>query len=147
MKIVYYLPSLEAPGGLEHIITYKANYFASCGHQVTILTSEQGDRAVHFPLSPNVKHIDLGVPFDYPYNQSKLSRIIKYPFRYNLFKKRFEKVLLELRADITISTLRREINFLPYLKDGSIKIGEFHITRHAYGFGSTESGRDRKSVV
>ena len=28
MKIAYYLPSLQAPGGIERIVTFKANYFA-----------------------------------------------------------------------------------------------------------------------
>jgi hypothetical protein len=26
MKIAYYLPSLQAPGGIERIVTFKANY-------------------------------------------------------------------------------------------------------------------------
>ena len=43
MKIVYYLPALYAPGGLERIITFKANYFADHleGYEIYILTSEQ----------------------------------------------------------------------------------------------------------
>jgi glycosyltransferase involved in cell wall biosynthesis len=40
--------------------------------------------------------------------------------------------LYKERPDVTVSTLRREINFLTSLEDGSIKIGEFHITRGAY---------------
>ena len=41
MRIVYYLPSLYAPGGLERIITFKANYFAEHleGYEIYILTS------------------------------------------------------------------------------------------------------------
>ena len=43
MKIVYYLPSPYAPGGLERIITFKANFFAEHleGYEIYILTSEQ----------------------------------------------------------------------------------------------------------
>lgn len=63
MKIAYYLPSLQAPGGIERIVTFKANYFAEHfeGYDITIITSEQMGKAPHFPLSPKVKHIDLGV--------------------------------------------------------------------------------------
>ena len=107
MRLIYYLPSLEAPGGLERIITFKANYFAEQGNEVTIITSELGDHKPYFPLSPQVRHIDLGVAFDYPYSQSRLIKLLKYPFRYHRFRKRFAKVLRELRPDITISTLRR----------------------------------------
>lgn len=133
MKLVYYLPSLEAPGGLERIITFKANYFASQGNDVTVITSELGDRKPYFPLSPEVRHIDLRVPFDHPYNQSHLIKLLKYPFRYRRFQKRFVEALQRLRPDITISTLRRELNFINRINDGSIKIGEFHVTRYAYG--------------
>ena len=50
MKIAYYLPSLYAPGGLERIVTFKANYLAEhCeGYEVYIITSEQRDRQIHF---------------------------------------------------------------------------------------------------
>ena len=36
---------------------------------------------------------------------------------------------MEIRPDITISLLRREINFINEIKDGSIKIGELHTSR------------------
>jgi hypothetical protein len=56
MKIAYYLPSLQAPGGIERIVTFKANYFAEHfeGYDITIITSEQMGKAPHFPLSPEV---------------------------------------------------------------------------------------------
>ena len=51
MKIVYYLPALYAPGGLERIITFKANYFADHleGYEIYILTSEPPSQS--FPES------------------------------------------------------------------------------------------------
>ena len=123
MKIAYYLPSLQAPGGIERIVTFKANYFAEHfeGYDITIITSEQMGKAPHFPLSPKVKHIDLGVSFDLPYSQSIVSKVLKYPFRYYRFKQRLSNLLNELKPDIT------------KLKDGSLKIGEFHVSRYAYG--------------
>ena len=39
---------------------------------------------------------------------------------------------MRLRPDITISLLRREINFLTSVKDGSKKIGELHVNRSNY---------------
>ena len=120
MKIAYYLPSLQAPGGIERIVTFKANYFAEHfeGYDITIITSEQMGTAPHFPLSPKVKHIDLGVSFDLPYSQSIVSKVLKYPFRYYRFKQRLSNLLNELKPDITISTMRRELNFITKLKDG-----------------------------
>lgn len=138
MKIVYYLPSLYTPGGLERVITFKANYFAEhfADCEVTIITSEQAEREPHFALSPKVRHIDLDVAFDYPFNQSRISKLLKYPYRYLLFKRRLTQALRDIRPDITISTLRRELTFINNINDGSVKIGEFHVTRHAYGVGA-----------
>lgn len=134
MKIIYYIPSLYIPGGLERIITFKANYFADNfeNYTVIILTSEQNGNPPYYKLSNKIKLIDIGVSFDTPFNQSKLKKIVKYPFKYFLFKKRFSKILLDEHPDITISTLRRELNFLNSINDGSIKIGEFHVTRNSY---------------
>lgn len=140
MKLVYYLPSLEAPGGLERIITFKANYFAAHGEEVTIVTSEMEKRKPYYTLSPQVRHIDLGVSFDYPYNQSRLMKLLKYPFRYLRFRKRFSRTIQKLHPDITVSTLRRELTFLNKLKDGSVKIGEFHVTRYSYGAEALSNG-------
>lgn len=137
MKIAYYLPSLYAPGGLERIVTFKANYLAEhCeGYEVYIITSEQRDREIHFALSPKVKHIDIDVAFDWPFNQSTISKLLKYPFRYHKFRKRFTRLLMDIRPDITLSTIRREVKFIHSIADGSKKVGEFHVTRYSYGVG------------
>lgn len=142
MKIVYYLPSLVVSGGIERIITFKANYFVEHfeNYDITIITSEQMGEKPYFALSPKVKHIDIDVPIDRPYSQSKLKKYLAYPYRYYLFKRRLSKTLNMLSADIFISTMRRELNFINDLKDGSIKIGEFHVTRFVYGSEAIHSG-------
>ncbi|MEL7588100.1 MAG: glycosyltransferase family 4 protein [Prolixibacteraceae bacterium] len=137
MKILYYLPSLHTSGGLERIITLKANKLAeNFGYEVIILTSEQSGRKPYYPLYESVKHFDLRVDFDSDNKKSRVARFLLYPLKYYLFKKRFSDFLLQNKPDITISTLRRELNFINSLKDGSIKIGEFHVTRNAYHSGS-----------
>lgn len=134
MKILYYLPSLYAPGGLERIIVFKANYFAehfpNC--EVVVMTSEQRKQPIHFPLSNRVKHIDLDVCIDYPFDQSAVTKALRFPFLYLKFKKKFIRALRAEEPDIVISTIRREINFLPELRDGSYKLAEFHVTKNFY---------------
>ncbi|KKX51680.1 hypothetical protein [Sphingobacterium sp. IITKGP-BTPF85] len=95
MKILYYLPSLYPAGGLERIIIFKANYFATHfpDYEVVIMTSEQRGKPTFYPLSDQVKHIDLDVSIDYPFDQSLLKKFFLFPFRYSTFKKRFIKQL------------------------------------------------------
>lgn len=134
MKILYYLPSLYPSGGLERIIIFKANYFATHfpDYEVVVMTSEQRGKPTFFPLSDKVKHIDLDVSIDYPFDQSLLKKLFLFPFLYYKFKRRFIKALEQEKPDIVISTIRREINFLPELKDGSFKLAELHVTKEFY---------------
>lgn len=134
MKILYYLPSLYTSGGLERIIVFKANYFANHlpDAQVVLVTSEQLNKPSFFPLSENVKHIDLNVCIDYPFDQPPLLKLLRFPFLYRKFKNKFLKILNQEKPDIVISTIRREINFLQLLNDGSIKVAELHVTKEFY---------------
>lgn len=147
MTILYYLPSLYIAGGLEKIITFKANYLADIlKYNVVILTSEQCGKNPYFKLSPNVKHIDLDVVIDMDISSSKIIRILKYPFKFYVFKRRFKKALFSVRPNITISTLRRELHFINHIKDGSIKIGELHTTRSALYTEPIKSGNFIRSL-
>lgn len=134
MKIVYYLPSLYISGGLERIITFKANYFAEHlkDSEVYIITSEQNNNEPYFKVSPQIKLIDINVLIDTPINQNKLLKLLKYPFKYLLFKSRFKRIIKEINPDILISTLRRELNFISSIDKKIVKIGEFHISRFSY---------------
>lgn len=134
MKILYYLPSLYPAGGLERIIIFKANYFADNfpDYEVIVLTSEQRNKPTFFPLSDKVKHIDLDVCIDYPFDQPLVLKLLRFPFLYYKFKKRFIQTLHDEKPDIVISTVRREINFLAELDDGSAKLAELHVTKEFY---------------
>jgi glycosyltransferase involved in cell wall biosynthesis len=148
MKILYYLPSLCNLGGMERITTLKANYFAEqLGYDVVILTSEQQAKVPYFPLSDKIKTIDLDVVFDTNTSRSRIFKLLKYPFKYYLFKRRFSKVLYQQKPDITISILRRELYFIHSIRDGSAKIGEFHYTRQAYIPGSIQGNNLIKKIL
>ena len=59
MKILYCIEGLYNSGGMERIITAKANHFESKGHEVMIATVNQKCRHVFFDISANIKLIDL----------------------------------------------------------------------------------------
>ena len=79
MKIVYLYTSLTTVGGADRIVIQKANYLADVmGHEVYVITDSQTGRAVIFPLSPKVKHIDLNINFDRQYRHGLLLRSLCY---------------------------------------------------------------------
>lgn len=132
-KIVYCTPSLYMAGGVERVLTLKANYFADVyGYDITIVTTDGENKENYFPLSSKVKVVNLCIHFDEMWHHSFLKRLSLYLPKERLFKKKLTEELNRIKPDITISLLRREINFLTDIQDGSKKIGEIHINRAHY---------------
>ena len=132
-KIVYCTPSLYMAGGVERVLTLKANYFADIyGYDVTIITTDGNDKPNFFPLSQSVKVLNLDINFEEMWHRSFLKRLCLFIPKEKQFKKKLTEELYRIRPDITISLLRREINFLTDIHDGSKKIGEIHINRAHY---------------
>lgn len=130
MKIVYVYTALTTVGGADRIITQKANYLADVyKHEVFVVTDSQGGQPYSFPLSKNVKHIDLNINFEQQYKYNLFVRFFIYRFLMKKYKKKLEACLNNIKPNITISTLGRDLDFLTKLNDGSYKVGESHIAR------------------
>lgn len=133
MKIVYCTPALYMAGGVERVLTLKANYFAEhYGYDITIILTEGKGKALFYPLSEKVKVINLDINFEELWNCSFLKKIFVYLKKQRVFRKQLKAELMRQQPDITVSMLRREINFINEIKDGSKKIGELHVNRANY---------------
>lgn len=132
-KIVYCTPALYMAGGVERVLTLKANYFAEhFGYDITIILTEGKDKPLFYPLSEKVKVVNLDIGFEELWTCSFMMKVFVYIKKQYLFKKLLKQELMRIRPDITVSMLRREINFITSIKDGSKKIGELHINRAHY---------------
>ena len=132
-KIVYCTPALYSAGGTERVVSFKANYFADVlGYDVSIIVTEGKNGNSFFPLSDKVKVINLGLNFEELWNIAFVKKVLLYLKKQRKYKKLLTNELLRIRPDITITTLRREINFINEIPDGSIKIGEQHLSRTNY---------------
>lgn len=132
-KIVYCIPSLHFPSGMERVLTLKANYFADVlGYKIYIILTDNKDKEPYYKLSPKIKLINLDINFDTNWRLPIYKRAFSYFIKQIRYKRRLKELLYEIRPAITISTLRREINFLNSIKDGSKKIGEIHFSRTHY---------------
>ena len=49
--------------GVERLMSDKMNYMAEQGNEITLVTYEQGDHPMAFPLNDNIQHIDLDTRF------------------------------------------------------------------------------------
>lgn len=149
MKIVYCIPSLFYPSGMERVITLKANYFAEYfGYEITIILTDGKDKKPYYDLYPTIKTVNLDINYDHLYGKPFYKRALGYFYKQRLFKKRLSEALHEIRPDITISTLRRDINFINSIQDGSIKIGEIHFSKANYrDFNNTKTFRFIRKTI
>lgn len=131
MRIVYCIPSLHNSGGMERVLTQKANYLADkAGYEVIIITSNQKDRNNFYRLSPNVKRFDLDIDYE-KIKESPLYRRIPARIKAkSTHKEKLSRLLFELKPDICISMFTHEMTFLPKIKDGSKKILELHFSKN-----------------
>lgn len=128
MKIAYCTWSILGSGGLERVLAIKANYLADVlGHDVTIITTFNGQGEPFHHFSPKIRMIDLGVEYKGGNIFSKLANRIA---QRRILKKRLTETLDRLNLDICISLYQNEATLLPGIKDGSVKILENHSTRY-----------------
>ena len=132
-KIVFCTPALYSTGGVERVVSYKASYFAEqLGYEVSIIVTEGRGRDCYFPLSDKVKVINFELGFEELWKASFFKKVYLYLTKQWQYKRMLKAELMRIRPDITISMLRREINFLTDIQDGSKKIGEQHVNRANY---------------
>lgn len=133
IRIAYCIPSLDHSGGMERVLTTKANYLADhLNYDINIIITDDKGKKPYFPLSEKINVIQLDINIDNLWQYPTWKRVYLYHKKMKEYKRRLEICLRHLRADITISLLRREINFLCDIKDESIKVGEIHFGRYKY---------------
>lgn len=131
--IAYCIPSLDHPGGMERVLTIKANYLADrLNYQVSIIITDDKGNKPFFPLSEKINVIQLDINIDSLWQYPIWKRLYLYMKKMKEYRRRLEICLKRLQPDIIISLLRREINFLSDIKDGSVKMGEIHFGRYKY---------------
>ena len=76
LKIVYCTPALYMAGGVERVLTLKANYFAEhYGYDITIVLTEGIHKPLFYPLSDKIKIVNLDIGFEELWTCSFLKKI------------------------------------------------------------------------
>jgi glycosyltransferase involved in cell wall biosynthesis len=130
MRIVYCIIDCSLSGGTERIICCKANYLADIlEHNVTIVTSDRGEKEKFYKFSNKIKFIDLGINYYELKQYSFFKRIMEQLKKRRKHKNRLNELLKKEPADIVISTYTHEFTILPTIRDKSKKIGEIHFSK------------------
>ncbi len=132
-SICYCAPAIYSAGGVERVVSFKASYFAEVYHyDVTIIVTDGKGQDSFFPLSDKVKVVNLNLDFEELWRVSFFKKVFLYLKKQFKYRQLLKSELMRIRPDITISVLRREINFINSIPDGSHKIGELHVNRSNY---------------
>lgn len=129
MKIVYCIAGTCHSGGMERVLANKANYLASKGYDVVIVTTDQKNMPPFFPLDPRIRCIDLDINYEDNNGKSFINKLAHYPVKQFKHRKRLRDILLLERPDITVSMFNNDASFIPNIKDGSAKLLEIHFSK------------------
>lgn len=130
MTIVYCLQALHRRGGIERVVSMKANYWASQGHSVHIVTTDQRNAEPAFELAPSVQLHDLGLNYELDNDLGRWGRLKALYLKRPKHKQLLEELLHRIKPDITVSTFFQEAALLPSIQDGSKKVLELHSSRY-----------------
>ena len=129
MKILYINQAFVEWGGFERVWTDKMNALSVIpGYEVCLVTTDQGNHKVPFPLNKNVRHIDLGIRFFQKYHYNGLKRYWVHRKLLRLFHRKL-KVLLETeRPDVIVSNSSENVDFIIKCKGKVPLVVESHGT-------------------
>lgn len=133
MKIVYVVGGLLSPNGMSAVLSSKINYLAEhTDYELYMILTEKARQSWCYQINPNIKWVNFDINFDELDTMPIFKKLFFYILKQRRYKRMFSQYLMQIRPDITVSTVRREINFINDIKDGSRKIGEIHFDRGNY---------------
>ena len=132
-KILYVLGGNYVASGMPAVITQKMNFLAeNTDYELTALMTEAPNAPMFYPLHQNIKIINFDINFDSLDTMPIYKKLWHYKKKQTIYNRKFTSLLLNEHYDIVVSAMRREINFLTDIKDGSKKVGELHFNKKIY---------------
>lgn len=129
MKIVYYTDQTYLHGGIEKVVSLKANYLSKLENfKVTILTNEQKKNKPCYEFNNTIKHVDLDINYKRELSNLHPKNLVKI-FK-NFFK--LKSFLNEYKPDVlVVCNYNFDYFFIPFInKNETLKIREMHDSRH-----------------
>lgn len=103
MRLLFVLSSVATFGGVQKVIVEKANWLCTLGHDVMIMTYEQGGNPIIFKIHPSIKVKDIDCRYYKLYRLNLLKRTIVKPILRRNFKVRYHQVIDEFQPDAIIA--------------------------------------------
>ena len=103
MRILYVTDALAVWGGVERVLCDKMNYMVDhYGFDVHIVTTNQGNHPIPFPLDKRIHLCDLGIMFHHQYKYHGLKRIWAYINLTYIFNNRLKSIIDDVKPDVIV---------------------------------------------
>ena len=130
MKIIYCIPSCHNSGGMERVLSVKANYLADVvGWDISVITTEPVSQNNHYQFSSKIHFYNLDIHYKEIENISLWKKTIMVLKKKLQHKKKLQELLFHLKPDIVVSMFTHDVSFLYKIKDGSKKVCELHFSK------------------
>lgn len=104
MKLLYILGNIINKAGVERIMTQKINYLAETGHDISLLTTDQNNQPLSFPISKNVHYLSVSAPIPSRTDYSFFKWLSSFYNARSVFSKVINSIVIEELPDIIICT-------------------------------------------
>lgn len=129
MKLLYCIPSLSNPGGMERVISEKVNYLVNLpNYEIVIVTTDQLGLPIRFDLDNRIKLVHLDINFNGHYNLNLIKKYFLHKQKLKQYNKSLKSLIEKFDVDICISLCGKEIDFLYKLPVKCKKMAEIHFS-------------------
>ena len=129
MNILYCVPALYNPGGMERILTEKVNYLANLeGYNLFVFTTDQDNRPLYFKLDDRVTVHHSNLNFNQYFSCNILEKYLGTKKLLRLYEQQLQAYIKKNSIDLIVSLGGKELEFLHRMKTNSAKICELHFS-------------------
>ena len=130
MRILYINDAVAIYGGLERVLVEKINWLVEQdNYEVWLLTANQGDHPLSFPLHSKAKYDDLGIFFFCLFHQTGWKRLVKKRQLHRLFRERLAEKINTISPDIIVCTRLEYLHDIVRVKGTIPLVFESHTSR------------------
>lgn len=135
MRILYVNDALAIWGGLERILVDKVNLLSKLySYEMYLVTVNQGNHPIPYPLDSKVVHKDLGIQFHQQYKYHGLRRLFVHIQLERIFKNRLKKCIQETTPDVIVCVRSELVKTICQVKGSIPLVYESHTSRNAQKF-------------
>ncbi|WP_203258691.1 glycosyltransferase family 4 protein [Hyunsoonleella ulvae] len=126
MKVVFIIDQVYKHGGIERILSVKANYLASLNYEVTIITTQQRNKNRCYNFHNKIVFVDVGAQYQEGLSYFHPKNLIKLPK--HIIK--LSRLLSQIKPNVvTICSHSTDTYFVPFINKSIPKIKEFHFSK------------------